>query len=97
MRILICVGSSAHIRIWASEEGELMRYDLKYFFICEGGPQKIFHLKAVFVGFPLIHGRVSYVHYACNERKNHVDLVQIWCRVSEVKVFFFNSHIYFWI
>lgn len=33
--------------------------------------QKIFHLKAVFVGFPLIHGRVTSVQYVCNDRKTH--------------------------
>ena len=84
MRILICVGSSAHIRMWASEEGELMRYDLKYFFsYVKEDLQKIFHLKAVFVGFPLIHGRVTSVQYVCNDRKNHAEGVQKECRVSE--------------
>jgi len=45
--------------------------------------QKIFHLKAVFVGFPLIHGRVTSVHYVCDDRKKHAEGVQKGCRVSE--------------
>ena len=46
--------------------------------------QKIFHLKAVFVGFPLIHGRVTAsVHYVCDDRKKYAEGVQKGCRVSE--------------
>lgn len=45
--------------------------------------QKIFYLKAVFVGFPLIHGRVTSVHYVCDDRKKHAEGVQKGCRVSE--------------
>ena len=45
--------------------------------------QKIFHLKAVFVGFPLIHGRVTSVQYVCNERKTHAGGGQKGGRVSE--------------